>query len=268
MSTIRASLRFTAALALVLSSIADAAPIPSYQGYANAVDYSHPPVTFGGTTPYAMAYTAALSGASATSVSGSAAGGSVDATATSASGSSAGASTELVYTVDLVGPAGVYVPVHVTASGFVEGLALGATPGMSAAASIAINFNNPTSYQLLGGVTLDRTGARMSFVIDEIVMLYAGRSIDVVMDASAGANGIYGDPSFAHAFVDPTFTIDPAYASLYRLEGIPGAVAVDPPPPSGVPEPGTVALFFTGLGLATLRRRTPSPAPRLTPSAT
>lgn len=143
MSATRASLRLTAALALALPLLVDASPLPSYRGYANAIDYLHPEVTSGGTTGVPTSYAATLSGSFATSISRSANGGSVDAAATSAAGTNAGADTEMRYTVDLVGPAGVYVPVRLTGFGYVEGLILGSLPTMQASASLVVDFNNP-----------------------------------------------------------------------------------------------------------------------------
>jgi len=49
----------------------------------------------------------------------------------------------------------------------------------------------------------------------------------------------------AMAFIDPTFTIAPEYASSYRIVGLPGSDAVP-----AVPEPASWILMLGGLGAA------------------
>jgi hypothetical protein len=74
------------------------------------------------------------------------------------------------------------------------------------------------------------------------VVLVSGRDYLVRLQASAVALA----DGTAFASVDPSFIIDPAYASQFTLVGVPGA-----------PEPASWALLIGGFGLlgGVLRRR-------------
>nr|WP_199866341.1 PEP-CTERM sorting domain-containing protein [Bradyrhizobium sp.] len=88
-----------------------------------------------------------------------------------------------------------------------------------------------------------------TFSIDQVYNLQANETYRVYMLAA----GISDGGSFS-AWVDPTFTIDPAVASQYSLyfsEGIGNTV-------SAVPEPSTWAMViigFFGVGFMTYRRK-------------
>lgn len=78
------------------------------------------------------------------------------------------------------------------------------------------------------------------------------------IEANAGGMGV--SSWSASAFVDPLISLDPNFAhagdyTLYLSDGFQNGFAPQNPPP-GVPEPGTLLLFGTGLvGLAAARRR-------------
>jgi hypothetical protein len=76
--------------------------------------------------------------------------------------------------------------------------------------------------------------------------IYVHPDADILITMYAESSVISG-PGFGRAssgvFLDPTFEIDPAYASLYTLEGLPaGAV-------TAAPEPATWAMMVVGFGL-------------------
>ena len=242
---------------LALAPVAATQATTVYRGAARAIDYMHPNVEQGGTTGAPMNYTAALSGIEATSHTDGAAGGSADVMATAGPNSGAGADAGITYRVELTGPAGVYVPIHIVASGYVDARILGPGSVYGATSSFIVNFSTATEERISGYVTIS-PGLTGSFVVDQIVRVYAGSFFDVDLEVSAGAGSPGGEAAYAHAFVDPVFTIDPAFASLYRLVGIPGVGAEDPPPPptTGVPEPETWAIGLLGsIVLAGARRR-------------
>ncbi len=63
---------------------------------------------------------------------------------------------------------------------------------------------------------------------------------------------VYNAPAAGSAFVDPTFTIDPRYASRYEIVGLPGT---DGPIPA-VPEPASGAMTLGALvAIAAVRSR-------------
>lgn len=253
---------------VALLPIGSAQAVPVYRGFAQAIDYSHPIEQSGGTTTTPMTYTAALSGIQATSQTHSANGGSAEVMASAATNSGAGANAQISYRVYLIGPVGVYVPIRFVAAGSVDATILGPGSGYAADTSFIVNFSTATENRISGYAVLNlgRTG---SFAVDQTVRVYGGSFFDVQLEVSAGAGAPGGDPSAAHAFVDPVFTIDPEFAALYRLEGIPGFDAVDPTPPtipppsSAVTEPGTWTIVLLGSSLlAYARRRGPIAAVR------
>ena len=74
-------------------------------------------------------------------------------------------------------------------------------------------------------------------------VLLAGYQYDVTLDASAST-----EVATAQASVDPTFTIDPAYAANFQLIGVPSAAAA-------VPEPISWSMMIAGLGAVGMMMR-------------
>jgi hypothetical protein len=107
-----------------------------------------------------------------------------------------------------------------------------------------------------------------SFSVNQIVDMIPGQTYTVVLTtfAQSDVSKFAPDPSdpsgqtvpfgMDSAVVDPTFTIDPAFAGRWSIAGIP----VDTTTP-GVPEPATWAMLIAGFGLAgaSLRRRRAPP---------
>jgi hypothetical protein len=204
----------------------------------------------GGTTGAPAIYTLSRGSAQALSKMDSALGGSVDAQASANnSNESAYASGILRYDIVLTGPAGDPIPVRVLASGYADGAGLNANTGEQLyQANVRFQLSTPAPVFGLAN-TLGKAG-RQSFVVDTIAFLRPNAPYQVELFAQALSGGI-GQPVWAEAFVDPIFTIDPAFAHLYSLVGVPTAAA------GAVPEPATWAMAVAGFGLvgATMRRR-------------
>lgn len=194
-----------------------------------------------GVTSIPTTYVGSAGGASAISTTSSAGGGSVFG---SADGGSAVATSYglLRATLRVVGPVGGPVGFNVTANGYVDGF--GVYDGRAAfllyrPGSGGVLSRDISTYSALG---------RQSFSINEMVFLET--NVDYVLDlfiqANARASSI---ATHAEAFVDPTFTIDPLFASSYTLTGLPVESMA-------VPEPATWGMMILGFGaLGTVIRR-------------
>ncbi len=235
-------------VALLQFGPAHAVAVVTYTGFASADSFGLNRVqqSAGATTGDPASYAVNAAGNIASSVSDSANGGSVLATSTSAGGTfddgslyggAAGASTSLSYRVMLVGPdVPGTVPVHIVANGSVTG-----TGSTQASVSFVLNYNNGDALLIAGATLNSFTGN--SFVFDKVERFRPNSFFDVYLSADSGSGGVGVGVGSSQAFADPSFTIDdPAYASLYRLEGIPGQV------PS-VPEPSAWGLALLGLGV-------------------
>ncbi len=186
----------------------------------------------GALTNTPASYQVQVGGDVAQSVAQAANGGSVRSTATAQLLLSS-AMTQLLYAVNLVGPAGPAVPVRVLASGFADG------SGNHADASAYFLLN--ALPQLRGFATYHGLSqVRSAFVIDSVVMLTPNTDylVSRLATASAGSPFEHG-ADFAEAFVDPQFIVDAAFANLYTVTGV----------PSVVPEPGSALLCLLGLAV-------------------
>jgi hypothetical protein len=74
--------------------------------------------------------------------------------------------------------------------------------------------------------------------------------------APCGAAGGVNRLGSANAMLDPVFTIDPAFASLYCVVGVPQDIVAGGNN-GAVPEPSTWAMLIVGFGMAgtMIRRR-------------
>jgi hypothetical protein len=185
--------------------------------------------------------TSPCGGYSASASASGGAGGSVQATVTLSGVPFLGSAQNLFYTsavanvsygIELLGAPGVPVPITVIAT-----LSAATASGyLSDQASLTISsqvgdYYSETCYD----------GACYA-ISPQPVVLVSGRDYLVRLQASAVALA----DGTAFASVDPSFVVDPAYASQFSLVGVPGA-----------PEPASWALLIGGFALAgaALRRR-------------
>lgn len=160
------------------------------------------------------------------------------------------------------------IPVRFIASGEADAhiLSTGSPYGASfnASATYEALFDNQSAY-IQGSASAGVNGFGNSFLLDQIVQLLPGAQVLVILNASVQAGSPGGDPTLAHAFVDPQYLIDPAFAAFYDFDGLPIAQVppTDPGTPGGtVPEPSTWLLMLAGVGAAVFRRSwSPAPSP-------
>jgi hypothetical protein len=137
---------------------------------------------------------------------------------------------ELLYYFEAIGPAGNLL-INVNASGSTSPLNAGADAFIVQPAQVSANglfIGSPTQ----GAWTINQEG---SFVANTIYQ------VSLQVEATNGGS----------AYIDPTFTIDPAYASNYSLTFSAGIA-------SGVPEQSTWAMMilgFAGIGFMAYRRK-------------
>lgn len=151
--------------------------------------------------------------------------------------------TTIHYTPTLSGPAGQPVPVRIVASGLAEGEGYDpccGTEQYSAAATFAV-FSAEQGYLVNAAAVVSTGLLSQSFAIDRVVYILPNTLLDVTLTAGAGTTSSYIHTSqiTGHAFVDPQFIVDPAYAAQYAFTGLPAAV----------PEPASGALLALGVGL-------------------
>jgi PEP-CTERM motif len=189
----------------------------------------------GGTTDAPASYQTAVGQETAVSTTSAATGGSAFVRATSFS-LVATASAIIDYTIRLVGPAGNAVPVDILASGYADGAGY-----YNASSSITV-LQGTQVVAALGEIspwlTPTYTPGRFDFTLDQTLQLEPNVDYRIYMTASASSGNRTPFASFAEAYIDPVFTIDPAFVSLYTLTGVPA-----------VPEPASWALMLAGAGL-------------------
>lgn len=181
-------------------------------------------------------YTVVDGAATATSTATAAAGGSAFASVTSTAAYNIGsATTSIGYFVTLVGPAGPPVSVGVVANGYATGTA---AANDYYSADIFFSFNNAGD-TLYANANAKAGGGSKALALNATVFLSPNVDYFLGLGANAGC-GISVSCS-AEAFIDPTFTIDPAFSSQYSLSGVPSVSAA-------VPESATWAMLLVGLG--------------------
>jgi PEP-CTERM motif len=226
--------------------------------YLSVVEYraGGPTVQQTVTTSTPATYTIGADGESATSTTSSATGGSAFASAVTSDRDPnryALASSFVRYTITLSGPAGTIVPVSVFATGYADGSGTTAQGERIYNASSGFTLRSDAIFFTPIFATADTsTGpGRQSFTVNTVALLTPNVSYAVELFARAGTNGFL--PSTAEAFSDPVFTVDPAFASLYQLLGVPQAVSAP------VPEPATWIMLIFGFALtgSAMRRRAP-----------
>jgi hypothetical protein len=175
-------------------------------------------------------------------------------------------STELIEHITLKGTASdPFVPVMIGTKGTV-------TWSQDGNAQANFFFGGPDGQIIFDNVFendpgQNRLAGTESFAVNQVVDFIPGVTYEVVMTTSAQADFrlFQSNPDGTIPFgmdtavVDPTFTVDPAFAARWSIDGVP----VDDRAP-GVPEPATWAMLITGFGLAgaSLRRRRPLSAGR------
>lgn len=209
----------------------------------------------GGVTSDPASYGLSVDGAYGTSITTNALGGSVYASGGGGAGNTSGeADATISYYLEVVGPAGPDVPVEVLASGYANGSGLYTLGGSSLPAYTAqAQFSVQTDTTPVYGQANTSTGSG-AFSVDETGYFSPDFQYIVNLFVQAGGHGIKNDDGSvtsgtAQAYIDPQFIIDPAYASLYHIVGVP----VTP----SAPEPESWALMILGVGIAgtVLRRR-------------
>jgi hypothetical protein len=150
---------------------------------------------------------------------------------------SAGALAQLIYDVEIIGPAG-FVPLDITSHS-----SLSSTAGVGEAstnAQLAVGGN-----LLLNAASISGGGALGFSTENNTLLEYAGQPIQIIMFVEASAEG----PSAANsatAFLDPYFFVDPNFPNvgLYSVITSPG---IGNSPDSAIPEPPSLLVIFAGL---------------------
>jgi hypothetical protein len=210
--------------------------------YSAAAGYYH---TVGGSAP--GTYATSEAGGSASATVGPANGGTINVFATSLGApdnyNGMVADGWISYDVQFVGMSNISVPVRVQAHGYAQG----SGNGYQADTSFSITGQNFSTV----GASAETSSSDpfVSFVFDQMVSFSSNTSYHVQLFASASAVFRNGGGT-ASAFVDPVFTIDPAYANNFTIVGVPGQTGA-------VPEPAAWAMMVGGFGLvgSAMRRR-------------
>jgi hypothetical protein len=153
------------------------------------------------------------------------------------------------YIINLTGPANVLVPVHITADGYAQ--IFGTTlDSASADFEMFSGQQNPlvkVEATAHGPDASTAGSAQATLSFDQIVYVLANTDVYVSLVVGGGSNsGTHPATVTGHAFLDPQFIVDPAYASQYAFVGL---------PVSAVPEPTIAAMLALGGGLLAFARR-------------
>lgn len=158
-------------------------------------------------------------------------------------GISTSAQADVYYGIQLSGVAGITVPVYI--SSLLSSLPV--TEYLNSQATLTVEsqiYGIAYTKTCYNGLCFDSAPPFTSGEVSEggstgPAYLRSGFEYLVHLRASAYA----GFDGTADAFADPTFTIDPDYASRFTLLGVPGGVSSD------VPEPASWALLLAGFGM-------------------
>jgi len=167
---------------------------------------------------------------------------------------SASASYEFGVGVLPGGDAGVMVPVFINAFLLVEfsGTGVGISD-LTANINVAgLNFTRTAC--VTDPITFEKTCTEWAVELSLPIDMFADGPTDFVTLQTFAQ----GSAPSMRAIVDPLIVIDPNFPDRDRYEIVlsPGIEVPQPPPPPGVPEPGSLTLFGFGLaGLAVMWRR-------------
>lgn len=177
----------------------------------------------------------------------------------------------LTYSIEIVGPGSGLAPLAWTGAGGVDSFNGGVggvsleivTPGLEAFTAITSTNGKITGLDpegIVGGDPLFALGFDpSSFKIKETVLFPINTILTVQMIAIADSDFELG-PSWASAFIDPVFSIDPSFlnADQYSILTSPG---IGNGADIGVPEPSTWVMMLLGFaGMGAVARRRPSRA--------
>ena len=260
MSYLTISRRFSAVAVLSWGLLTGAADAATYFGLVAVGPIGAASTEQSATTDTPATYTLAAGGVLASSITDSANGGSALA---KISGRDGGGSAQAIvrYQIGIVGPdSDSLVGVRVTANGSISGSGTNLSSGEAL-------YSGRASF-VLGTPTLVRSiittadgapvGAR-AFALDTIAYMRPNflYNVELYAEAAAGSPFGYLTSSTAQAFVDPVYTVLPAFASRYTLRGVPFALPPAGDGGSAVPEPTSWAMMSLGFGVAgyAVRRR-------------
>lgn len=196
----------------------------------------------GMTTDMPASYSISKYGSTATTTTSAERGGTADALSVQ----SAFADSVIQYTFTLVGAGDVFVPLHVAAYGYADG----SGANFESYAQFGLYYHGPVDAPYESFLTTQASSnnllpRRGEFNLDTWIMVQSNSISSLTLQVQAFSQQSFMTTGGAHAFIDPVFTIDPAFASRFTIEGVPAPAGV----PATVPEPTTWALTIVGLGL-------------------